>query len=121
MFSTNPSLNQFIYDNNGKQYYGTYISYFKRKSLGIKDSFSTSVTFNIYPNPTTDILNIQSKENLPENTSLRIYDVVGKQVFSKLAENSNMNQINLSHLNSGIYILQIKGNDIDQTFKFIKN
>ena len=121
MFSTNPSLNQFIYDNNGKQYYGTYISYFKRKSLGIKDSSSIPVTFNIYPNPATDILNIQSKENLPENTSLTIFDISGKQVFSRRAENSNINQINVSNLSSGVYILQIKGNNIDQAFKFIKD
>jgi len=79
MFSTNPLLNQFTYDNNGKEYYGTYISYFKRKSLGLKDSSSKPVVFNIYPNPATNVLNIQCKDILPENTLFTVLTLLVKK------------------------------------------
>ena len=66
-------------------------------------SFSETnrVEFNLYPNPTTNFIII--------NTDLRefkieIFDLLGKKVhFSE-----NKSQINLTHLDSGIYLLTIK-------------
>jgi len=115
----NAPLKKYFSDyNNGKINTGNFLNYFTTES--VSNYIFNEIKFNIYPNPTTDILNIQYKENVPENTSLTIYDVSGKQVLNKLAENSNLNQINLSNLNSGVYILQIEGSNISQSFKFIK-
>jgi len=105
--------------SNNIGYGGTFISYFTTKPLS-DDAFK-KLNVSIYPNPTTDILNIQTEENLPENTTAIVYDVTGKRVLNEPLQNSNLNNINVSNLNSGVYILQINGNRIDQTFKFIKN
>jgi len=110
MFSTNPVLNQYVYDNNGKEYYGTYISYFKRKSLGLKDSSSKPVTFNIYPNPATNVLNIQCKDILPENTLFTVFNIAGKKVLIEKAQSTEVNQINISNLSAGVYVLKIDSN-----------
>src|SRR5690606_19966364 len=72
LFSTNPSLNQFAYSNNGKKYHGTYISYFKRPTAELNNDNIFNSAIYVYPNPTTDILNIQSKDNLILFT---IYDI----------------------------------------------
>jgi len=119
--TSNATLNSFIYDINGKEYWGNYVGYFKRKGLGVNDNVFNNNNFNIYPNPTTDILNIQTKEILPENISAIVYDVTGKRVLNVPLQNSDLNNINVSNLSSGVYILQISGSSIDQTFKFIKN
>ena len=100
-------------------YSGNFISYFNTKPLAKNQFDELNVT--IYPNPTKDILNIQSKESLPENTSLVIYDVSGKRVLNFITNHYNLNQINVSNLNSGVYFLQINGSETNQSFKFIKN
>lgn len=119
VFSTNPSLNQFTYQN-GKEYWGTYISYFKLKSLGIDGQDYSNIKFSVYPNPTADILHIQTKDILPENTLFTIYDIAGKKIMSQNANSNEVNQINVSNLRTGAYILQISTVNNIKSVKFIK-
>lgn len=67
----------------------------------------------IYPNPATDVVNIESKENL---TSVEIIGLSGQKLL-----NSNSKQINVSHLNKGIYIVKvILANGKTETHKLVK-
>lgn len=59
--------------------------------------------FNIYPNPAKGILYIDS--NTVEVSSIKIYDLLGKQVFSQNGLENN--ELNISSLNSGLYLLKI--------------
>jgi len=118
--TSNATLNSFIYDINGKDYWGNYIGYFKRKSSLSLDSNDNIFFFNIYPNPTTEILNIQFKDILPENTQFTIYNVAGKKILDVKAQSTEVNQINVSNLSAGVYVLQINNNGTNQTVKFIK-
>lgn len=102
-------------------YYGSYISYFMKKSLGTSDNYNLkNISFSVFPNPTVDILNIRSTEILPEGTLFRIYDVVGKTVLIEKTKAVEVNQINVSMLNTGTYILQITNASSNKSFKFIK-
>lgn len=75
---------------------------FEVNPLAIKDQ--TKVLFNVYPNPTTDILNITVEEN--NNYEYVVYDAVGRFISSgKLLSESNT--IDVSYLNSGIYYFKI--------------
>ncbi|WP_296313848.1 T9SS type A sorting domain-containing protein [Winogradskyella sp. UBA3174] len=68
---------------------------------------------NVYPNPFTDIITIES------NTinTYKMFDVTGKQIIIT----SNYNTINTSALEAGIYFLNIENNNTSNTFKLIKN
>lgn len=67
----------------------------------------------VYPNPATDLVNIESKENI---TSVEIIGLSGQKLL-----NSNEKQINISHLNKGIYIVRIVlQNGKTETHKLIK-
>ena len=55
--------------------------------------------FNLYPNPTSDILNIDSENELK---SVEIYSLQGQKVMS-----SKNNVINISDLASGLYLVQV--------------
>lgn len=69
--------------------------------------------FNIYPNPTSDYLNIVStKYNIQK---VHIYDLSGKQMLS-----DSKSKIDVSKLPSGVYILVIKTQEGNKNFKFIK-
>lgn len=67
----------------------------------------------VYPNPTTDFIHIYSSKYQIETSS--IYDLSGKLVLS-----SKQQKINVSHLPSGAYILNIKTSLGYKNFKFIK-
>ncbi|MFT5762020.1 MAG: thermitase [Polaribacter sp.] len=77
------------------------------------DSFDVS-KFPIYPNPTSNILNLSNKLN---NNPFSVYDLLGKEVFKgKIVDG----KIHLSSLKPGIYTLKIKNNSVRITKKIIK-
>ena len=84
---------------------------------GINDH--SSVTFNTYPNPFTDVLTISA-----EGTSIRsfeIFSVDGKKVMQG-AINGNVETVNTSTLNKGIYMLGLVDNNGARTVKkIVKN
>lgn len=59
-------------------------------------------SLSIYPNPATDVINLKSNQTITEIT---IYDAIGKIVLNS---KESGNQIKVSHLLPGIYILQTK-------------
>jgi len=62
--------------------------------------------FNVYPNPTsTGFVNITSKTN--ELIQVAVYDILGKQVLNQTVNN---NRLNVSTLNTGVYIMKISQN-----------
>lgn len=63
----------------------------------------SSNNFKVYPNPSTDIINIES-DLIFENQKVSILDLNGRVVKSV----NNKNSINISNLESGIYLLEIK-------------
>lgn len=81
--------------------------------LGIED-FAKNDKISFYPNPVNDNLNISSDATIK---SIIISDLVGKTVRTiKSAE--NIQSINLSDLQQGMYILST---DTNKQFKFLKN
>ena len=61
---------------------------------------------NIYPNPVTDVLNVQWK-NTNESANLSIRDLSGRLVLSERVANGNA-VLDLSNLSSGNYILELQ-------------
>lgn len=86
-FSDGPSGTQGIFKFNGNL------------ALGVSDNAVKS-NLKVYPNPATDIVNISSNKKI-ENIS--VIDMTGKKVQSFKAGN----QINVSSLAKGTYILQV--------------
>ena len=69
-------------------------------------------SYKIYPNPVSDILNIESKEALD---FIRVINVLGKEVLS-----SKENSIDVSKLPSGLYFVEISAGNKSATKKIIK-
>lgn len=62
--------------------------------------------FVIYPNPTNNLLNIQTDKNI-EGATICILNSLGQKVFETKANNDFKNMINISALPSGVYQLTI--------------
>jgi|GEM_PF-724509 len=74
-----------------------------------------SNSFVIYPNPTPlGYVNIKSKTS--EAMKVAVYDILGKQVISKTV---NDNRLNVSSLNTGLYLMKVSQGDTTVTKKLV--
>ncbi|MDX8339535.1 PKD domain-containing protein [Draconibacterium sp. IB214405] len=85
-----------------------------------QESYESLVEMNlkVYPNPTTDWLNLQLSD-ITEQASYEIYNTVGKKVAEELID-APLTKINMSNKSPGIYVVVVKTES--QTFneKIIK-
>jgi hypothetical protein len=82
------------------------------------NSLGNNTTFNIYPNPIENKLNLEIN-NLENNTIATIFSIDGKAIVSKNIIN-NITEINVEQLPKGMYVLQLKNNSYVSSIKIIK-
>lgn len=77
---------------------------------------------NIYPNPVVELLNVDlSADDLNRLVSIYVTDVTGRVYLSiSKSELKSKNELNVSDLTSGLYILRLQGISKQQTFKVLK-
>ncbi len=75
-------------------------------------------TFSVYPNPTSDILNIKSKEDVDNVT---VYNLLGQNVASFDKNQIIDSAVNLSELSKGLYLVKITSGDKSQTIRVTKD
>jgi hypothetical protein len=108
------SIDQFLFFSSFNQT-GAYIDDIKFESETLSVDSENAISFSVYPNPTTDVLNIQSANTL-DIQNISIMDMSGKQ--SKATFNNN--QVDVSHLQSGMYILNVETDQGNESIKFLK-
>jgi hypothetical protein len=86
-------------------------------SLGIEDVVLKDDNLLLYPNPTSDYLNIKLEKTIIQ--SLSIVDINGR-VLKKQDVNEYDSQINVTDLNAGIYLVKVETELGISTQKFIK-
>lgn len=72
--------------------------------------------FSFYPNPTTNILNVNAKANI-ENIS--IYNVLGQELISVAPGNINA-KVDMSGLSTGMYVMKATVNGTVGSFNIVK-
>lgn len=77
---------------------------------GINTTASASNGINVYPNPTNGILNIAISSELAGNTSIEVYDALGKLVVKETLDNETTT-INTSKLTDGMYVYKVINNN----------
>lgn len=88
-------------------------AFIDKGTLSVDGNKSQEVNFRVYPNPTSQIINIESyKEDIQ---SIKIYNLRGAEVLKYI--NTDNNSMNISQLSSGIYILKINEKHL---YKIIK-
>jgi PKD repeat protein len=76
-------------------------------------------TFKVYPNPTTDVLNIKVVENnLPD--TIEIYNMLGQIITSKSITSGNDLNHDVSTLNNGVYFVKVKKKSQSISIPFVK-
>ncbi|MEC5157600.1 T9SS-dependent choice-of-anchor J family protein [Chryseobacterium sp. MP_3.2] len=83
-----------------------------RPALGVSNVNKARVS--IYPNPTTDFINVNSATKV---SSLEVYDISGKKINVDLVDG----KVDVQNLSKGSYVLKITNADGTAVTKFIKN
>jgi hypothetical protein len=81
--------------------------------------FEFSNYFILYPNPVSNVLNINSKQAI-EIQSLAIYDILGQLVIA-VPNAKTVSNIDVSKLRTGTYFIKVKSDKGSSGMKFIKN
>ncbi|MFK5856327.1 MAG: T9SS type A sorting domain-containing protein [Bacteroidota bacterium] len=82
---------------------------------GIMNQRNTS--FSLTPNPTRDWILISCNENI---LTISVLDLVGNVVINRKTINKNEIKLNLSGLDSGIYIFRIHGENMEGIYRVVK-
>ncbi|MGY8908722.1 MAG: T9SS type A sorting domain-containing protein, partial [Flavobacteriales bacterium] len=79
----------------------------------VANVFADNIT--IYPNPVTNFINISTTEKI---SNVEVYNIVGKRVLS--IKNLENNQVDISNLASGMYMLRLTNGTSVTTKKIMK-
>jgi hypothetical protein len=84
---------------------------------GINEIDALEMDFNIYPNPTQDIINIRSGTEMDK---IQLFDINGKLLFVEESVKSKESTINMGHFSSGIYYLHVLTSKVTGVRKIVK-
>lgn len=69
-------------------------------NLGTNDVEFANNTISLYPNPTQEVLNVNSADQIAK---IEVYDLLGK----KVASNNNAKNVNVAALGKGVYVVKV--------------
>lgn len=106
----------FVYTNgnNSVTHIGLNICTSACVTTSIKDLTNETNNISLYPNPATNVLNIQADKTI---YGIEIMDITGRKV---LEQNGNVSQIDIQSLEQGMYNLIIKSKGSSSSHKFTK-
>ena len=79
----------------------------------------STFTFNLYPNPTNGNVTIEMNNNLNEQLTLKVFNIIGDEVFISLLKNEKKQSFDLRGLANGLYFVKISGNKFNKIEKLI--
>ena len=84
------------------------------------ESYFLDREITLYPNPTTNVLNIKlgTSNNLPDNYT--IYNMLGQVVRQKSVVTPNDLSVNTSSLSKGMYFIKIATDNASMSLPFVK-
>lgn len=98
---------------------GIFSGLFTATTLSTEDN-ALSKGIKIYPNPSNGILNI-AVANYTGDLNIEIFDINGRKVLSNKGDFTSEKAMNLSGLQSGVYIVKLQGDNLTHSEKIILN
>ena len=101
-----------------------YACMIRPEGMGIneQEAINPMTSTRVYPNPASDVLNIEVNASQASEMSISVYNIMGQNVMNQnvnVTTGMNTRSINISELNSGIYFVTVKANGFENTMKFI--
>ncbi|MCH2021131.1 MAG: PKD domain-containing protein [Saprospiraceae bacterium] len=90
-------------------------------NLDVKQN--NSISINLFPNPTTDVINLEVANNVEIDGSISVYDITGRIINKykfKEGIGYHVKKIPIDKLSSGVYLINLTSQSFHQSVKFIK-
>jgi hypothetical protein len=87
--------------------------------LGIEDNVKDNISLKVFPNPTSDLINITLSKNLNDKAEITIYNQAGQNVYNKIKQFDSQISIDMSAVSDGIYFCKVKSGSFEKTQKVI--
>ncbi|MGB1040234.1 MAG: T9SS type A sorting domain-containing protein [Flavobacteriales bacterium] len=89
------------------------------------DEISNEYSVNLFPNPTTDLLNVRinSSKNVNDNLNITLVDAIGRTVSSfqeTFSGNAGLFSMDVANLENGVYFIRVESNSGLVTKTFVK-
>jgi hypothetical protein len=115
-------LSAIVWQKNGTDYTFKNINDQGAKNISNSIAYKTkkeNLSFNVYPNPNNGVLNIELNKLLNEPL-IKIYNLQGALVYQGTIENTFTTQVDISHLKSGVYLVQLQSEKAIGSKRIIK-
>lgn len=89
----NPSYNDFL-NGNCKDTISSITEY-------------SRLNFHVWPNPSSDFINIKIPESITGDYNMEIFDISGKCIFKQIEIYNSQINLDISHIQKGLYILSL--------------
>ena len=101
-------MNNYTYSGTPHDDWGcSYTQYFSVGEETLEIEKQELMTFNIYPNPAKNFINVNFPENLGEAYKIELVDIHGRKVYESSTQTQN-NEIPVAQLANGLYVLVLK-------------
>lgn len=121
----NKYYRMYFTENGGSTTGNMYFKYKEITNFLATNEVNTTVSFGIYPNPSPNkqvTLLYDSKKNMDKKGLITILDMTGKKVFETEITNQQgffKKDLNLSQLQSGVYLINLKTGTYTESKKLI--
>lgn len=123
----NATVLVFVHDNNTDEVHtgvAVAASGGQGQTVSIDEEPESVFDLSVYPNPTSDVINLKIETNQAENLNVSIVDLTGKRVFETTLNNSNGTRyMTLTkdelELSNGVYFIQMAGENNTLTKKIV--
>jgi len=89
-------------------------------NVGVSENVLTGIDLaQIYPNPTTNNVSIKNLDVNNTNYTVNIYNLIGELVLTEQIKNTTA-QLNTTHLQNGVYLVEIQNQNSKQTLRLVK-
>lgn len=88
---------------------------YRNENITLINEINSTVSFQVYPNPATNILSIQLN-SIKENFTMTVFNILSEQIF----KSSNQKSIDVSCFSAGLYFINVHQGNKTMSAKFIK-
>ena len=78
------------------------------------------VSINVFPNPSSSVINVHIESEKPETFNINIYDFQARLIKEVQSNGRNNREIDISELVSGTYVIEVQNTEGSAFHKFVK-
>ncbi len=112
-----PNTAAIYFDFNEPIITNTFETEFVEENLSLAEA--SLQTFDLSPNPASDIINIDFGQVMNQTISVSVYNVLGKRVLSTTLSDVSERQIDVSALKNGLYFVRLRNSKSEIVRKLI--